>query len=121
MIAKRTKVLLKKLGEEIACRGLTFNPHMNKENQEWEDRFEFDFLHRSGSCAYNLIAICSAEEQRIKFFIQSELSKAREEERERIKGILEKQKGYHAIGNLENEYDVIYNEALTDAIKVING
>ena len=102
---------------------------MNKENQEWEDRFEFDFLHRSGSCAYNLIAICSAEEQRIKSFIQSELSKAREEERVRIKGILEKMNRCYCGGHIKKINIWHTNECrlnkravfdvLTDAIKEI--
>ena len=103
---------------------------MPKENQEWEDRFEFDFLHRSGSCAYNLIAICSAEEQRIKSFIQSELSKAREEERRKMLGKLTDEFYEFSTGKAweaEQQEWVILHEPkevikrLTDAIKEING
>jgi len=41
----------------------------------WEEQFEFDIAHRQGKCLYPLLALCSAEEQRIKSFIRQLLQK----------------------------------------------
>ena len=93
---------------------------MNKENQEWEKRFEKTFpntyYNESKNSVYEKrLSGCKKE---LKSFIRTELSKAREEERRKIKKILE---------SLIQDEDSLKpldfilgnNKALIDAIKEI--
>ena len=86
---------------------------MNKENQEWEKRFEKTFpntyYNESKNSVYEKrLSGCKKE---LKSFIRTELSKAREEERERIKKILLKL--------TENSWKTGHLVKISDAIKEI--
>jgi hypothetical protein len=58
--------------------------------EEWEKEFELDAMaHAQGRCSYSLLAICSAEEQRVKLFIRKTRLEAIAGERLRFIEILE--------------------------------
>ena len=116
--------------EMLLLKELIFNPHMNKENQEWEKRFEKTFpntyYNESKNSVYEKrLSGCKKE---LKSFIRTELSKAREEERRKMLGKLTDEFYEFSTGKAweaEQQEWVILHEPkevikrLTDAIKEI--
>jgi len=55
--------------------------------KQWEVNFEFDIMHRQGSCSYPTLVACSSEEQRIKMFISELLEEKEKEFEKRLEAI----------------------------------
>ena len=54
--------------------------------EEFEAIFELDVIaHAAGKCSFPLLALCSAEEQRVKSIVRSEKSKSYQQGREEMR------------------------------------
>ena len=60
--------------------------------EEFEARFELDVIaHAAGKCSFPLLALCSAEEQRVKSIVRSEKSKSYQQGRDEMREEVVKQ------------------------------
>jgi len=94
-----------------------------------ENGFELDAnAHSKGRCSFNVIALCSAEEQRVKRFLRISLTKALESQKREIIERVERMKESYS-GGLErfeekNKIDMkklvyAYNQALDDVLSLL--
>ena len=112
------------------------------EQEEFEATFELDVIaHAAGKCSFPLLALCSAEEQRVKSIVRSEKSKSYQqgreeamrdirddaEERATLKTELQEKvkkmatfstKGY---ATLKEAYDYGYNRAIVEVLDLFGG